>query len=152
MSSQFEKLGLQVQLLQAIEQLGYEQPTPIQLAAIPALLEGRNVVGQAQTGTGKTAAFVLPLLQQIRPGKGGIQALVLTPTRELAIQVAEAATGMARNTQTPCAGHLWWTVLPDTKATTCARCGCGCWHSWPFAGSDRSKSGGFESGTLPCIG
>jgi ATP-dependent RNA helicase DeaD len=81
--------------MQAIVKLGYDQPTPIQTAAIPVLLEGKDVMGQAQTGTGKTAAFVLPMLQKIEPGKGHIQALVLTPTRELAIQVAEAAASMA---------------------------------------------------------
>ncbi len=97
MSLPFEDLGLQQPLLQAIEKLGYEQPTPIQQAAIPALLNGRNVIGQAQTGTGKTAAFGLPLLQLIQPGAGMVQALVLVPTRELAIQVTEAISGMAQN-------------------------------------------------------
>jgi len=99
MVSDFEVLGLSPQYIQAIEQLGYEQPTPIQRAAIPALLDGRDVVGQAQTGTGKTAAFGLPMLQQIQPGKGKIQAVVLAPTRELAIQVADAITQMGRHTQ-----------------------------------------------------
>jgi len=98
MPSVFEEMGLCPELIQAVEKLGYETPTPIQLAAIPALLEGRNVVGQAQTGTGKTAAFVLPMLQQIQPGSKGIQGLVLTPTRELAIQVTEAARKMAKYT------------------------------------------------------
>ncbi len=78
--------------------MGYEQPTPIQLEAIPALLEGRNVLGQAQTGTGKTAAFVLPLLQTLEVGAGHIQALILTPTRELAIQVTAAAEKMSSQT------------------------------------------------------
>jgi ATP-dependent RNA helicase DeaD len=96
MSLQFEDLGLLPQFMQAIEQLGFEQPTPIQEAAIPLLLEGRNVIGQAQTGTGKTAAYALPMLQQIKPGKG-VQALVLTPTRELAIQVTEATSRMSNN-------------------------------------------------------
>jgi ATP-dependent RNA helicase DeaD len=98
MLSEFELLGLQPQFVQAVEQLGYTQPTPIQLAAIPALLAGRNVLGQAQTGTGKTAAFALPLLQMIEPGKGVVQALVLAPTRELAVQVSEAIRSMAQNT------------------------------------------------------
>jgi ATP-dependent RNA helicase DeaD len=96
MSLQFENLGLLPQFMQAIEQLGFEQPTPIQEAAIPLLLEGRNVIGQAQTGTGKTAAYALPMLQQIKPGKG-VQALVLTPTRELAIQVTEATSRMSNH-------------------------------------------------------
>ncbi len=98
MLSEFELLGLQPQFVQAVEKLGYTQPTPIQLAAIPALLAGRNVLGQAQTGTGKTAAFALPLLQMIEPGKGIVQALVLAPTRELAVQVCEAIRSMAQNT------------------------------------------------------
>lgn len=98
MDLSFETLGLSTPLMQAVEQLGYQQPTPIQQQAVPALLEGRNVLGQAQTGTGKTAAFVLPLLQNIQPGSGAVQALVLAPTRELAIQVAEAAKQLSRNT------------------------------------------------------
>jgi ATP-dependent RNA helicase DeaD len=98
MTSEFEKLGLAPELVQAVAKLGFEKPTPIQLAAIPALLEGRNVVGQAQTGTGKTAAFALPLLQLIERKKGTVQALILTPTRELAIQVTEAIARMAVNT------------------------------------------------------
>ena len=98
MVSPFETLGLRPELVQAVEQLGYEQATPIQLEAIPALLAGRNVIGQAQTGTGKTAAFALPMLQRIQPGAGYIQALVLAPTRELAIQVAEATSRMAVKT------------------------------------------------------
>ena len=65
MISDFEKLGLDPQFLQAVEQLGFEKPTPIQLAAIPALLAGRNVMGQAQTGTGKTLAFALPALSRL---------------------------------------------------------------------------------------
>ena len=70
--------------------LGYEDPTPIQEQAIPALLEGRDVIGQAQTGTGKTAAFGLPLLEFVDPRDPEVQALVLTPTRELCIQVTQA--------------------------------------------------------------
>ncbi len=94
MQESFEVLGLQGSLVQAVENLGYTQPTPIQIEAIPALLSGRNVLGQAQTGTGKTAAFVLPLLQNIQLGTGHIQALILAPTRELAIQVCDATTSM----------------------------------------------------------
>ncbi len=98
MSSAFEKLGLIPELVQAVESLGFETPTPIQMEAIPALLNGRNVVGQAQTGTGKTAAYALPMLQGIEPGKKAPQGLVLTPTRELAIQVADAISGMTGKT------------------------------------------------------
>jgi ATP-dependent RNA helicase DeaD len=89
--STFADLQLRSELLSALDQLGYEEPTPIQAEAIPALLSGRDVVGQAATGTGKTAAFALPVLQRIALGGRAPRALVLVPTRELAIQVAEAA-------------------------------------------------------------
>ncbi|HET7461490.1 MAG TPA: DEAD/DEAH box helicase [Longimicrobium sp.] len=85
----FTDLGLAPEVLAALEQLGYEEPTPIQVEAIPILLAGKDVVGRAATGTGKTAAFALPLVQNIDP-EGGVQALILAPTRELAVQVAEA--------------------------------------------------------------
>jgi ATP-dependent RNA helicase DeaD len=86
----FAELELRPELERALDALGYEEPTPIQREAIPALLAGHDLVGQAATGTGKTAAFALPLLQRIVPGGDAPQALVLVPTRELAIQVAEA--------------------------------------------------------------
>ncbi|GAA3930952.1 DEAD/DEAH box helicase [Luteimonas lutimaris] len=86
----FTDLGLPDTLLQALAAVGYESPSPIQAATIPPLLAGRDVLGQAQTGTGKTAAFALPILAQAKPQPGKPQALVLAPTRELAIQVAEA--------------------------------------------------------------
>lgn len=86
----FRSLGLAESLLTALEAVGYETPTPIQASTIPLLLEGRDVLGQAQTGTGKTAAFALPVLSNIDMTLAEPQALVLAPTRELAIQVAEA--------------------------------------------------------------
>ncbi len=86
----FTQFGLSEPLLRAINDLGYEAPTPIQIRTIPLLLDGRNVIGQAQTGTGKTAAFALPILEKIDLSRNVVQALVLTPTRELSIQVAEA--------------------------------------------------------------
>src|SRR5690349_3172273 len=89
----FATLGLRPELLAALTALGYEEPTPIQRAAIPLLLGGRDVLGLAATGTGKTAAFALPLLTNIageRRRDGAPSALVLVPTRELAMQVAEA--------------------------------------------------------------
>jgi ATP-dependent RNA helicase DeaD len=86
----FAALGLSAQLLQTIKQQGYETPTPIQAQCIPPLLEGRDLLGQAQTGTGKTAAFALPILDRLDLSRALPQALVLTPTRELALQVAEA--------------------------------------------------------------
>ncbi len=86
----FSDLGLAAPVMQALNDVGYETPTPIQTQVIPHILAGRDVVGQAQTGTGKTAAFALPLLSRINLKKVSPQVLVLTPTRELAIQVAEA--------------------------------------------------------------
>src|ERR1700748_1841974 len=86
----FADLGLSQPLLDALQPLGYESPTPIQEQAIPELLQGHDGIAQAQTGTGKTAAFGLPLLQYIDPEVDEVQALVLTPTRELCIQVTQA--------------------------------------------------------------
>ena len=86
----FAELGLSEQTLMALRDVGYESPSPIQEQAIPPLLEGRDVIGQAQTGTGKTAAFGLPIMEYIQPDNSEVQALVLTPTRELCIQVTQA--------------------------------------------------------------
>src|SRR6478736_6374684 len=86
----FADLGLSEPILQALNDVGYQSPSPIQEQAIPPLLEGRDVIGQAQTGTGKTAAFGLPLLESVDPTEDDVQALVLTPTRELCIQVTQA--------------------------------------------------------------
>ncbi|MCW8124980.1 DEAD/DEAH box helicase [Microbulbifer halophilus] len=91
----FDQLGLPADILSAVEKLGYETPSPIQAQTIPTLLEGRDLLGQAQTGTGKTAAFALPLLAQLDLKDKRPQALVLAPTRELAIQVAEACQSYA---------------------------------------------------------
>jgi ATP-dependent RNA helicase DeaD len=89
-ASGFRDLNLDAAVLQALTDVGYEVPTPIQAATIPPLLAGADLLGQAQTGTGKTAAFALPVLSKIDTGRAQPQALVLVPTRELAIQVAEA--------------------------------------------------------------
>ena len=86
----FADLGIDPRVLRALDDVGYESPSPIQAATIPALLEGRHVVGLAQTGTGKTAAFAVPILSQIDLKQKTPQALVLAPTRELALQVSEA--------------------------------------------------------------
>ncbi len=83
--------------MQTLEELGYEEPTPIQEQAIPELLAGHDVIGQAQTGTGKTAAFGLPLLQYLDPDSEDTQAIVLTPTRELCIQVTQALRAYAEH-------------------------------------------------------
>ena len=91
----FRDMALPEALVRALDDVGYESPSPIQAATIPPLLAGRDVLGQAQTGTGKTAAFALPVLARLDPNKRLPQALVLAPTRELAIQVAEAFTKYA---------------------------------------------------------
>ncbi len=88
----FNQLGLSAELLRAVEEQGYTEATPIQRKAIPHILEGHDILAGAQTGTGKTAAFTLPMLQRLKQ-KGGprrIRALILTPTRELAAQVHES--------------------------------------------------------------
>ena len=103
----FADLALIPPLLRAIQEVGYTQPSPIQEQAIPPVLRGRDLIGCAQTGTGKTAAFALPILQRLsarpsKPGKPPIRALVLTPTRELAIQIGENFTAYGRYTPLRC--------------------------------------------------
>ena len=93
----FKELGLSPDIQQALDELGFEEPTPIQEQAIPELLGGHDVIGQAQTGTGKTAAFGLPLLQYLDPDNDEVQAVVLTPTRELCIQVTQALRTFAEH-------------------------------------------------------
>src|SRR5580698_9593267 len=85
----FSELGLSPELLKAIDKLGFEQAAPIQAAAIPVLMSGKDVVGQSQTGSGKTAAFAVPAVEKVDPLKREVQVLILCPTRELAIQVSE---------------------------------------------------------------
>lgn len=92
----FDSLGLSKEVLKAVHDLGFESPTPIQERSIPVVLEGRDMIGQAQTGTGKTAAFSLPILSKINCKKNCIQALILEPTRELAIQSAEACQSFSK--------------------------------------------------------
>ncbi|CAK6694845.1 ATP-dependent RNA helicase DeaD [Cyanobium usitatum str. Tous] len=94
-ASGFARFGFGPELLKALEAVGYQEPSPIQKAAIPELMLGRDLVGQAQTGTGKTAAFALPMLAALDPDQRKPQVLVLAPTRELALQVAEAFNGYA---------------------------------------------------------
>jgi ATP-dependent RNA helicase RhlE len=91
----FRTLGLEPRLLKGVADMGYERPTPIQKEAVPHILDGSDVVGCAQTGTGKTAAFILPTLQRIETGQG-VKALVVTPTRELAVQIGEVTRESAR--------------------------------------------------------
>src|SRR5689334_6166726 len=92
----FADLGLDSDILDALHDVGYESPTPIQEQAIPQLLRGHDMIGQAQTGSGKTAAFGLPMLQYVNPGEHEVQGLVLTPTRELCIQVTQALRAYGR--------------------------------------------------------
>src|ERR1700761_9087253 len=100
----FSDLALRGELLRSLTELGYEEPTPIQAETIPALIDGADLLGQAATGTGKTAAFALPLLQRIKLGGKRPRALVLVPTRELATQVSEAIYKYGR--------HMGARVLP----------------------------------------
>jgi ATP-dependent RNA helicase DeaD len=97
MTKTFEELGLSAQLTKALAENGFKVPFPIQETAIPLILQGKDVVGQAHTGTGKTAAFGLPILQQIKPG-GPVQVLILAPTRELAVQVTDEISRFAKYT------------------------------------------------------
>ena len=92
----FEELQIDAAILRAIVDMGFEQASPIQAKAIPAVLGGGDIIGQAQTGTGKTAAFGIPLLQKINPKSKHLQAIVLCPTRELAIQVSEELRNLSK--------------------------------------------------------
>ncbi|MBN2507485.1 MAG: DEAD/DEAH box helicase [Verrucomicrobia bacterium] len=92
----FSKLRLSASALAGVKAMGYVEPTPIQLRGIPLILDGRDVIGSAQTGTGKTAAFALPIITKLEPGNGRIRALVLEPTRELAAQVETAWRDLGR--------------------------------------------------------
>ena len=96
-AQKFSDLGLSPAILKAVDENGYDEPSPIQVASIPPILSGRDILGQAQTGTGKTAAFALPILSNLDIQANHVQVLVLTPTRELAIQVAEAFQSYARH-------------------------------------------------------
>ncbi|SCM83386.1 DEAD-box ATP-dependent RNA helicase CshA [uncultured Sporomusa sp.] len=95
----FIELGISDTIIRALNDMGFEEPTPIQAQAIPTLLSGKDLVGQAQTGTGKTAAFGIPLLENIKNRTGAIYGIVLTPTRELAIQVAEELNKLGQFSQ-----------------------------------------------------
>jgi ATP-dependent RNA helicase DeaD len=96
-SFSFGQFALSQKVLQGIQDMGFEEPTPIQTSAIPAMLAGRDIIGQAQTGTGKTAAFGIPALERLDPRNRKTQVLVLSPTRELAIQTAEEISRLARH-------------------------------------------------------
>src|SRR3954451_20998879 len=95
----FRVLGLEPRVLQAVLEAGYTEPTPIQAAAIPQVLAGHDLIGCAQTGTGKTAAFTLPILTLLttRPARRGIRALILAPTRELVVQIEQNVRAYSRH-------------------------------------------------------
>ena len=94
----FDELKIQSKLLRGIEDMGYEEASPIQEKAIPVILQGKDIIGQAQTGTGKTAAFAIPTLEKIDVDNRKLQAIILCPTRELAIQVAEEIRKLGKYT------------------------------------------------------
>src|ERR671913_2510589 len=98
----FSKLGLSPKVVDGVRAAGYTDPTPIQLRAIPIMMQGRDLIGSAQTGTGKTAAFALPILSQLDKPERAPRALVLVPTRELACQVEESIRTFARFTHLRC--------------------------------------------------
>src|SRR5688572_15948896 len=132
----FDALGLDERLLATLADLGYEEPTPVQREAIPPLLEGRDILAEAPTGTGKTAAFALPLLQRLGgTGRRGPRALVLVPTRELAMQVSEAihryglalgarvlpvygGQAIGQQLRILRRGSMWSSQHPDARSTT----------------------------------
>src|SRR3984957_12413511 len=91
----FSELGISAELLKAIDKLGFEKASPIQAEAIPVLLQGRDVVGQSQTGSGKTAAFAVPAIEKVDPQLRAVQVIILCPTRELAVQVSEEVHKLA---------------------------------------------------------
>ena len=115
----FAALGLVPELVRAVAEEGYEQPTPIQQETIPLALEGRDLIGSAQTGTGKTAAFMLPILQRLAKHGTGTRALVLVPTRELAEQVATSARAYGRHLPLAAVAVYGGVGMePQTKALT----------------------------------
>jgi len=106
--TKFQDLGLNDEVLKGISEQGFEEAFPIQEAVIPVLLSGRDVVGQAHTGSGKTAAFALSMLQEIQP-KQGIQGLIMAPTRELAMQISDEIKKFGKYTGIKNSYSLWRT-------------------------------------------
>ena len=124
----FNNLGLIQPILEALEEKGYTQPTPIQEQAIPILLKRRDLLGCAQTGTGKTAAFAIPIIQLIeqnkddQAGKRKVKALVVTPTRELAIQIGENFTAYCKHTRLRNTVIFWWCEAGSPDKCIARRC------------------------------
>lgn len=126
----FTSLGLSAPILKAIQEKGYDTPSPIQAKAIPAILEGKDVMAAAQTGTGKTAGFTLPILERLSNGPrvraNQVRALILTPTRELAAQVQENVFMYGRHLPLSSA-VVFGGVKINANAASSQRCGCvGC--------------------------
>jgi ATP-dependent RNA helicase DeaD len=126
-TTEWTSLDLHAELVQAVTELGYIEPTPIQEAMVPLLLAGHDVIGQAQTGTGKTAAFGLPLLHNLASGHQTVQGLVLVPTRELALQVARALAdfGQAMDLRVLSIYGGELVQPPDRRPAAGCRCGRG---------------------------
>jgi ATP-dependent RNA helicase RhlE len=117
----FEELNLIEPIMQALKTEGYTSPTPIQAQSIPLILQKRDLLGCAQTGTGKTAAFAIPILQLLHkekladPGNKSIKALILTPTRELAIQIDDSFKAYGRGFRSQTIGNIWWCISNTHK-------------------------------------
>ncbi len=126
----FKDLPLSGEILRSIEELGFESLFPIQAQAIIPLLEGKDVIGQAQTGTGKTAAFGIPMVQRLNREIRGVQGLILVPTRELAVQVAEQYGLLCKIRQNQGFGCLWWRINQQTNTLSIERCSNCCRNSW----------------------
>ena len=135
--STFPELGLSQPLLQAIADLGFEETTPIQKQTIPLILQGKDVIGQAQTGTGKTAAFGIPMMERVDPQNPNIQALVVAPTRELAVQVAEELNRLGRHKGVD-HRYLWWTGYPKADSRFKEKTAGDCSYAWSPLGSSAS--------------
>jgi superfamily II DNA/RNA helicase len=132
----FTSLGLEPRLLKALTQEGYETPTPIQTQAIPHVLQGKDLLGIAQTGTGKTASFALPILQRLMentraPHPKSTRALILSPTRELAAQIADSFKAYGRYMNF---NIFWWRKRTSAKAEHGTRRGCCCGNTRTLAG------------------
>ena len=138
----FKDLPLTGEILRSIEELGFESLFPIQAQAIMPLLEGKDVIGQAQTGTGKTAAFGIPMVQRLNREVRGVQGLILVPTRELAVQVARSIGTFCEIRKNQGFGCLRWRI--NQQANTCfiKRCPHCCRYTWQINrphGKARSK-------------
>ena len=118
-NTKFSDLGISKEILQAVEEMGYTQPSPIQEQAIPYVLEGHDVIGQAQTGTGKTAAFAIPIIDLVDPEFNKPQAIILCPTRELAVQVeGEFQKTIQVPSQNHFCSYLRWRINRQADSNT----------------------------------